>query len=242
MASDQLAAEFVVACRPRDVVRAAGRYLANKLDDTGFAWLERTTTLARKWNGLLQEVPLQPSSLNRATGTITAQTLLNLREPALAMWRRTNRDRCVTSGDMICAHFLGYVSGRANGYVYGDFDDGELDLTDPAARIRHLDEFVAMFRIAVLPWFAEASDPDVAVSAPVADRTNVPAALAEWFASRGRPDLVRAYVDRYRARRPATAEAIAVGAAIAATGQPLSVEHGGNLAVELGWVSVMLIR
>ncbi len=231
-----------MARRPRDVVRAAGRYLASGLDGTGFVWRERDLTLARAQGGLVQQVPLQPSRLHGAGGGITVQTLLNVREPALAVWRHGNRDRCVSSGDMICAHHLGYVAGRANGYVYGDFGDGALELTDPEARIGALDAFAGVFRSSVLPWFAEASDPATAVSAPVADRTNAPASLAEWFASRGRPDLIRVYVERFRVRHPGWAGGIAAGVALATAGRPLPVGHGGDLAAELGWVSVMLTR
>jgi len=63
-------------------------------------------------------------------------------------------------------------------------------------RPRRLDAFVAVLRQAVLPWFAEASDPATAIASLAGDRTSRPAALVEWCVSRGRPDLPAAHLNR----------------------------------------------
>ncbi|MCW6005244.1 hypothetical protein K1W54_11715 [Micromonospora sp. CPCC 205371] len=97
-----------------------------------------------------------------------------------------------TDRDLVCAHLLGYAAGRANGYLYGDAADGDLHLTDPASRERTMTALVAIVREGVLPWFAEASDPDTIVTSRAADYTSDPVAIAEWLASRERLDLVDA--------------------------------------------------
>jgi hypothetical protein len=53
-----------------------------------------------------------------------------------------------------------------------------------------------MLRNSILPWFAEAGDPDLVVASRAGDYTNSKVALVEWLASRNRPDLVAAYAQR----------------------------------------------
>jgi hypothetical protein len=106
-----------------------------------------------------------------------------------------------TDDDFVCGHLLGYASGRSNGYLYGDAEDGDIYLTEPAERERRLEAFVAMFGNAVLPWFAEASEPELIVASRAGDYTNDPVALIEWLASRGRQDLIAAYAQRYLTRQ-----------------------------------------
>jgi hypothetical protein len=72
----------------------------------------------------------------------------------------------------VVGHLLGYASGRANGYLYSDADDGNLDLTEPAEREHRLAALVAMFREAVLSWFSEASTPELLVASRAGDYTN----------------------------------------------------------------------
>lgn len=52
--------------------------------------------------------------------------MLNVRDAALRRWRKTDPHLAISPGDdYVCGHFLGYATGRANGYFYGDFSDGE---------------------------------------------------------------------------------------------------------------------
>ncbi|MDG6104105.1 hypothetical protein Daura_12295 [Dactylosporangium aurantiacum] len=229
--------ELAAARRPADVVTAAGVHLGALLAGTGFVWSTRRRNLTRAEGNLTHEIPFQPSSLNRTDGTVTVSTFLILRDAGLTGWRRAHPGHCLLPepDDWAIGHPLGYAAGRANGYVYGDFTDGELDLTAPAGRAETLAGFAAVVRDAAMPWFAEAGDPDLAVVSAPGDRTNSPSALVEWLASRGRPDLVEVYLDRFLRRNPACGERIRLGRKIAgAGGHPLPA-HGMDQAVCLGW-------
>nr|BFE56419.1 hypothetical protein GCM10020063_009450 [Dactylosporangium thailandense] len=140
--------------------------------------------------------------------------------------------------DLVCAHLLGYASGRANGYVYGDASDGDIDLAEPVERAGRLQRFVAMVREGVLPWFAEASDPDTIVGSRAGVCTNNPVALLEWLASRGRPDLIHRYAERYRARYPDIEQRWADGVAAAHAGRPCP--HGSDIVPQVAWSTTTL--
>ncbi|MBU2669178.1 hypothetical protein KOI35_37265 [Actinoplanes bogorensis] len=193
---------LIESTAPKDVVAAAGAWLGAALEPSGFAWSLRPARLERRVGPLIHQVHFQSSRYNRAGQSILVSTMLNIREPALRRWRRAHPGRTrVEAGDSVCGHPLGYASGRSGGYLYGSYEDGQIDLTDPATREAKLDAFAAMMREAVLPWFDEASDPDRIVTSRAADYTD-PSLVIEWLASRDRPDLVDAYVDRYLSRHP----------------------------------------
>ncbi|GAA1513726.1 hypothetical protein GCM10009827_030400 [Dactylosporangium maewongense] len=230
-------AALVSARRPADVVTAAGHHLGDLLTGTGFAWSTRRRNLTRTVESVTHEVSLQPSSMNRAAGTITVQTVLILHDAALTTWRRANPGRCLVpdQDSWAIGHPLGYAAGRANGYVYGDFPDGQIDLTDPARRPAALATFAAVVRDAVLPWFDEAGDPDRAVVTVPGDRTNSPSSLVEWLAARDRPDLVEPYLERCLRRNPTWGDRLRLGHELAAAGRHPFPTYGGDLAVCLGW-------
>ena len=140
--------------------------------------------------------------------------------------------------DVVCGHLLGYASGRANGYLYGDAHDGNIDLTEPAQRPARLIQFAGMVQQAVLPWFAEAAEPDLIVISRAGDYS-LPFTVMEWLASRNRLDLVRSYGQRYLARHPGSEPRFAQGSTAAAAGQPCPPVN--DLAVVAGWSSTMLI-
>jgi len=207
----------------------------SELVGEGFAWSASRLLLERRVTGLRQQIRLQPSKFNRAGGSITVSAMLNVRDPLLARWRRAHSDSVVGSGDWVCGHLLGYASGRANGYVYGDATDGVLDLSAPDGRGDQLVGWVAMVREAVLPWFAEASDPDLAIRSRAGECTNSPASLVEWLASRGHLDLVAEYLDWYLSRHPDVREAMAQGRKLAQMGRLFG--SAGEVALRLGWVA-----
>ncbi|MFG2040004.1 hypothetical protein [Dactylosporangium sp. NPDC048998] len=196
MATD---ASLTTATRPRDVVNAAGAWLGAALAAEGFRWLPRRRRLEREAGGLLHRISLAPSAYNRTGSSIEVTTYVSVHDPALRA-RRGGDD------DLVCGHALGYTAGRANGYVYGDFTDGQLQLADPVLRLGVLERFAATVREGVLPWFAEASDVETVVGSFAGDHTANPEALVDWLASRGRPDLVAAYGARYLARHPGREE------------------------------------
>lgn len=229
--------------RPSDVVAAAGDWLGAALASYGFVWMPRTRRLQRQVGTLIHQLHLQPKRWNRQGQTIEVGTILNVRDPALKAWRNANADRVRQPiDDFVCGHLLGYASGRANGFLYGSAEDGDIDLTDAAQRERRLEKFTGMLREAVLPWFDEASDPELIVTSRAADCTNNPVALLEWLASRDRLDLIDQYVRRQLNPEPATLSAFEEGAAKARAGVPYAEIPGGNLAVELGWSVTILLN
>jgi hypothetical protein len=232
--------ELLVAGRPRDVVGVAGSWIAGALAAHGFHWLAKTRVIQRRVGGLLHEIALRPSSYNRAGKLIAVCTYVGVRDPALRRWRLMHPHLVAPPGhhDFVCGHLLGYASGRANGYLYGDAEDGDIDLTEPAERPSHLQRFVAMVREGVLPWFAEASDPDSIVDSRAGDYTNNPVALMEWLAYRDRVDLVHRYAERYRSRHPGTHQRWADAAATADAGRPSP--HGADLVTAMGWSAARL--
>lgn len=132
--------------RPRDVVQAAGRWLDEAMAPSGFGWLPRPLKLERRAGTLVQQIHVQPSRGNRAGKLVVAG-------PA---------------DELVCGHLLGYASGRANGYLYGDAENGDIDLTDPGQRRKRLAAFVAVLSEAVMPWFDEAADRErIVASRPV---------------------------------------------------------------------------
>jgi hypothetical protein len=217
------------------VVAAAGDWLGVALASSGFAWIPQGKCLQRQAGTLVHQVHLQPKRCNRQGQTIEIGTMLNVRDPALKAWRRANA-KCVRqpADDYVCGHLLGYASGRANGFLYGDAEDGDVDLTDPAQRKHRLEVFASMFRAAVLPWFDEASNPELIVTSRAGDYTNDPSALVEWLASRNRADLIAGYVQRYLSRHPAARSSFDEGAAKARSGMLAAEVPSGNYAVLLG--------
>lgn len=192
--------ELVSARRPRDVADAAGTWLGDALAGQGFRWLAADRSVQRLTAGLVQQIVLQPSSHNRARKLISISTHVTVQDPALRQWRMARPHLIVppADNDLVCGHLLGYASGRANGYLYGDAHDGDIDLTEPTRRAR-LTQFAGMVQQAVLPWFAEASEPDAIVSSRAGDYS-LPYTVMEWLASRNRLDLVHSYVERYLPR------------------------------------------
>ncbi|MGC4891219.1 hypothetical protein [Micromonospora sp. DT227] len=191
---------------------------------------------------MVQQVALQAGSYNRVGGLISISTHVAVRDLAVRTWRLAHPQVVAepVDRDFVCGHLLGYASGRANGYVYGDAQDGDLDLTDPAQRVGHLGRFVAMVREGVLPWFAEASEPDSIVSSRAGDYTVDPVAVLEWLAYHGRFDLLHSYAERYRARHPGTERRWVDGAAAAREGRPC--QHAGDSVWALAWSTTTLTR
>jgi len=230
---------LVSARRPRDVADAAGAWLGDALAGQGFRWLGADRSVQRLTGGLVQRIVLQPSSRNRAGKLISISTHVTVRDPDLRRWRMARPHLIVppADSDLVCGHLLGYASGRANGYLYGDARDGDIDLTEPAERPARLAQFVGMVQQDVLPWFAEAGEPDAIVVSRAGDYS-LPYTVMEWLARRNRLDLVRSYAERYLARHPESEPRFARGSAAAAAGQPCPLVN--DLAVVAGWAGSML--
>jgi hypothetical protein len=192
--------------------------------------------LERRVGALVHQVHLQGSRYNRANQLVRVGTMLNVRDGVLREWRRGNQESVVPpADDFVCGHLLGYASGRAGGYLYGDALDGDIDLTDPFMRWQRLEAFAVMFRQAVLPWFDEAGDPERIATSRAGDCTNRPSALVEWLASRDQEARIGTYVHRYLARMPGAQQQYDTGRAKGEAGLSHAELQGGDVAEALGW-------
>jgi len=115
------------------------------------------------------------------------------------------------------------LGGDAEPTLYGDAQNGDIDLTDPAQRDAGLQRLVSMFREAVLPWFDEASDPELIVTSRAGDCTNDPVSVVEWLASRHRSDLIGTYVQGHVARHGGADQFYDDGVQAGQAGQPSPV-------------------
>jgi hypothetical protein len=132
-----------MAVRPRDVVDATGGWLAVGARRRRFpvAAAGPADAAAGAWIA-------EPSVYNRAAQSILVRTYVGVADPALRQWRIDHPGlvAAATDRDVVCGHLLGYAAGRANGYLYGDAADGDLELTEPAGRERALTALAAIVR------------------------------------------------------------------------------------------------
>ncbi|GAA2357627.1 hypothetical protein Cme02nite_51420 [Catellatospora methionotrophica] len=220
---------------PRDVIRAAGDWLATQLAAEGFAWLPSKRLLRREVDGLIQEITLQPDRYNRRGSWISAQGAIGVREPALGRWRTANASRVSSGGDYICGTALGYASGRANGFRYGDYTDGELNLTDPSQRLPKLHTWLAKVRTGVIPYLDEASHPEAIVFSRAVEICGNPAGIVEWLIFRQRPQLIPPLVEYFMDNNPGWADGVEHGRALGASGGSIPLGCS-DMALRLGWV------
>lgn len=230
------AEDLAAAVQPKAVVIAAGEWLGRALEPAGFRWIPSRMRLERRVEALVHQVHLQSSRYNRADQLISVGTMLNVRDVVLRKWRRGNQESVLPpADDFVCGHLLGYASGRAGGYLYGDAPDGDIDLTDPRMRRQRLETFADMFKQAVLPWFDEASNTERIATSRAGDYTNRPSALVEWLASRDQEVQIGTYIHRYLARDPGARQRYETGRAKGEAGLSHTELQGGDMAEELGW-------
>jgi hypothetical protein len=119
---------LTMAVRPKDVVDAAGEWLAAALAGDGFRWLRRGRLMQRQEHGLRHHIALAPSLYNRAGQAILVRTYVGVADPALRQWRIDHSGLVAAAADrdVVCGHLLGYAAGRAKGYLYGDPADGSV--------------------------------------------------------------------------------------------------------------------
>jgi hypothetical protein len=235
------AEDLTAAVKPKAVVIAAGEWLGRAWEPAGFRWIASRMRLERRVGALVHQIHLQASRHNRADQLVRIGPMLNVRDGVLRKWRRANHESVVPpADDFVCGHLLGYASGRAAGYLYGDAPDGDIDLTDPMMRRQRLETFADMFRQAVLPWFDEASDPQWIVTSRAGDYTNRPSALVEWLASRDQEAQIGTYIHRYLARKPEAQQRYETGRTKGKAGLSHAELQGGDMAEELGWSAAKL--
>lgn len=109
---EALGREVVERDQPGEVVKAAGAWLSAELRTEGFVWLRSLGTLQPKDQGRLEQVHLQNSKWNRSGGPIEFNSILNVRDRALKLWRQEHAHQAVRpDDDWVCGHPFG-VAGE----------------------------------------------------------------------------------------------------------------------------------
>jgi hypothetical protein len=233
------ALSLVEASSPRDVLRAAGERLAEQLAESGFVWIGGMCCLQRAVGRRTEEIHLQGAGRNRAGKMIEVSMQVLVRDRDLEDWRRANPAAALRNDDWLVGHPLGYVAGRANGYVYGDYSDGVVSLLDPDARMASVAAVVAKIREGVLPWFADTAMPESMAHAPNVTLKLAGTSVLEWFASRNRADLIAPTAHRMLELYPDLTQGYEQGMRLAREGQR---PPDGDKAQQLGWLVATHVR
>jgi hypothetical protein len=223
--------------KPADVVQAAGRWLADQLGLADFGWRRSDCVLQRVIGERTEQIALRGATRNRAGRQMLVELLLVVRDGDLKRWRAAHPDVVLRDDDWLVGHPLGYVAGRANGYTYGSYEHGVLDLLDPARRVDVLTSIHAVIRDAIRPWFAETAAPESMLTAPSITLRTGGNSILEWLACHGRADLVEPMVDQILASQPGWREGYQQGWLMARDAQRPSVMEP---AAQLGWSAVAL--
>lgn len=133
-----------------------------------------------------------------ATAALNISLHLLACDSTLHAWRAGHTDAVLHHDDILIAQPLGYVCGRAHGYVYGSWEDGVLDLAEPEQRAARLTATISMLRNSILPWFAETADPETLVTTAPASTISTSAStistsassIIEWLASLNQRNLI----------------------------------------------------
>ncbi|MGR6321311.1 hypothetical protein Q2K19_19205 [Micromonospora soli] len=188
--------------------------------------------MERSVAGRVEQVFLQGSTRNRAGKQLLISLQLVVRDHGLLRWRQAHPAVVLRDTDWLVGHPLGYVAGRANGYVYGSYEDGVIDLLEPDNRPHKLSAVSETVQNSVLPWLEETAQPDFMVAAPSITLGVGGSSIIEWLASCGRSDLIGDVVRRVIDSQPGVRDGIERGRQMARDGQRPS---SGDQAEALGW-------
>ncbi|MDH6465639.1 hypothetical protein M2302_005841 [Micromonospora sp. A200] len=177
------------------------------------------TTLERSVAGRVEQIVLQGSTRNRAGKQLLISLQLVVRDRGLLRWRQAHPAVVLRDSDWLVGHPLGYVAGRANGYVYGSYEDGIIDLLDPIDRPGTLAAVGETVQRSVLPWLEETAQPDLMVAAPAITLRVGGSSIIEWLASRARADLIDDLVRSVVDWQPGVRDGVERGRQMARDGQ-----------------------
>ncbi|MEU7764328.1 hypothetical protein AB0B25_04300 [Nocardia sp. NPDC049190] len=151
----RLTHELVTLEQPRQVIHAAGRWLALNLADCGFdTWLKSSTSLQRRAGTRVEQISIQPSKFNRTgeyigTSNITLLVYDNgLRHTDVNLLRPNH---IATDNRWICRTTFAGALDYGRHY--------EINLTTPQQRISQLEDFARKVHEVAVPWFAYTRDP-----------------------------------------------------------------------------------
>jgi hypothetical protein len=206
---------FSVHDKPRDILNAAGSWLAAELGN-GFRWVPSAHAIKVPIGGTTAEVKLRPSHWNY-TGALTHALLrVTVRDKALAAWRRA-RGRNYSGVMSDPSADVVWSSELVN--IYPDLQDVELfgdvaAATGSDSRFLTLSELLDAIRTRILPRLMLFQSPAmVAKELPDTWLFEEMGATAQWAISRGdeaSAELLRARTLTLRSQIPATTELDAV--------------------------------
>jgi hypothetical protein len=232
------ALSLLEASSPRDVLQAAGEWLADQLAESGFVWARGKSSLQRRIGRRTEEIHLQGATETRTGKMIEVRMQVVVWDRDLRDWRRANPGIALRQNEWLVGHPLGYVAHRRNGYVYGDYSDGVVSFLDPDVRAATIVAVGAVIRDAVLPWFVDTAAPESMALAPEVTLGLAGSSVLEWLASRDRVDLIPPTAQRLLELRPGMRAGYDQGIRLAREGRRPPNTDG---AQQLGWSVATLV-
>lgn len=183
--------------QPRQVLHAAGNWLATNLADCGYgSWLKLQMCLQRRVGTRVEQIHFQPSKFNRTGESITTSNLtLLVNDTGLgSAHARLLRPHRGESNLWSCRTTFDTVLDYGRHY--------ELDLTEVSQRVGRLKDLARKIREAALPWFAYTRDPLEVVDIPDRFLDNCVADIVEWLLATDARQPARTMMQRWLALDP----------------------------------------
>jgi hypothetical protein len=200
---------------PKEVLLAAGEWMAYRLERDGFRWLKGRTSLERRLDGRLECMRLEGSRWNKAGKLIEFSIVgLEVFDEGLKAWRKSNPGLTVERPEsvegIVCATSFLDISREAKAIV-----------TLPSDRIAVVDRLCEHAREVALPWFSSSEDPenlaDVVPDALLRP-TGFGQDLLEFLVSRGFHGEARSLIQRVISLGDSYRDAISEGRDLAIGG------------------------
>ncbi|MFJ3793306.1 hypothetical protein [Kitasatospora sp. NPDC090091] len=228
-----LAERLIELESPKEVILAAGEWMAYRLEQEGFRWLGGRTSLERRLDGRLERIRLEGSRWNRSGKLIEFSVVgLEVFDRELEAWRKSNPgltvERPDSVGGIVCAVSFLDISREAKAIV-----------TISANRISAVDSLCEHTKEVALPWFSSSGDPEnlaEAVPGALLRPTGFGQDLLEFLVSRGLHEEARSLIRRILALGELYRDAFSEGRGLAVSGgRPM-----WHSPQALGWSSEVL--
>lgn len=218
---------------PRDVLRAAGRWMADRLDDQGFVWKQSRSLLESLQDGRSERITLESNRWNRRD-TFVAITVAKLAvyDDSLEEWRGRHPD--------LTADRPSSVAGIVCSTSYLDISrNAQCDLTRPAERVQGMERLLRDVQEIGIPWLSTTRRREE-VAGSVPDAVLGPTAFAqdilEFLFHRGLTDQAASLIHRFIAMSPAHEAAFRQGRDMGRAGE----RPRWHTPPALGWSSFVL--
>lgn len=228
-----LAERLVHLEAPKEVVLAAGEWMAHRMDQDGFQWLRGRTSLERRVDGRIERIRLESGRWNK-TGKLIEFSVVGLEvfDQGLKEWRQCNSDLTVERPDsaegIVCATSFLDISREAKAIV-----------TISGSRVAVVDRLCDHVREVALPWFDSSRKlEDLAEAVPDAllRPTGFGQDLVEFLVSRGLYAEARSLIRRVLSLGEGYRDSFSQGRDIAISGGRPS----WHSPQALGWSSEVL--